>query len=225
MTTKNTFLFGLAGFLVVVAALLFLKYYIPEPAIVNDLTSTPTSTPSNTVVVPAVTPYGKVTLHIGQTINFKNNSITLKRVVDDSRCATGVTCIWAGTLHAEILNITKDGTTTEIVELGKNTNTKSESIVLISASPYPKKSSTITPQDYSLVFDVSVRESVATLGSCYVGGCSSEVCSDRKDVASNCMYREVFACYKTAKCERQISGTCGWTETATLKACISLSSN
>lgn len=221
MTTKNTFLFGLAGLLIVGAGFLFVKYYMPETAIVNNQTPTETSTPTNTVVVPMVTPYGKVALRIGETVNFKNNSITLKRVVDDSRCAEGVTCIWAGTLHAEILNTTKDGATTEIVELGKNTNTKSESIVLISASPYPKKSSTINPEDYSLVFDISIRVPVATTAACYVGGCSSEVCSDRKDVATNCMYSEVFACYKTAKCERQIGGACGWTETAALKACIS----
>lgn len=60
---------------------------------------------------------------------------------------------------------------------------------------------------------------------CYVGGCSSEVCSDTEGVASNCIYRESFACYKTAKCERQADGKCGWTQTTELKTCIAEKNN
>ncbi len=55
---------------------------------------------------------------------------------------------------------------------------------------------------------------------CYVGGCSAQICSDSPDVASTCEYREQYACYKTAKCERQSNGQCGWTQSAELKACI-----
>jgi hypothetical protein len=58
-------------------------------------------------------------------------------------------------------------------------------------------------------------------GGCYVGGCSQEICSDQKDMISNCMYSEVYACYKTATCERQTTGQCGWTQTPELKACVS----
>jgi hypothetical protein len=58
--------------------------------------------------------------------------------------------------------------------------------------------------------------------ACYIGGCSGEVCSDTEGVASNCIYKPEFACYKTAKCERQATGECGWTETSELKSCLSL---
>ncbi len=58
-------------------------------------------------------------------------------------------------------------------------------------------------------------------GACYVGGCSGQVCSDQKDVASTCEFRAEYACYKTATCERQASGQCGWTQTAKLTSCIS----
>ncbi len=61
---------------------------------------------------------------------------------------------------------------------------------------------------------------VVSVGKCYVGGCSSEICSDRPDAVSNCMYTESYACYKTARCERQTAGACGWTETAELKMCL-----
>lgn len=57
-------------------------------------------------------------------------------------------------------------------------------------------------------------------GKCYVGGCSAQVCSDQEGIASTCEYREEYACYKTAKCERQTSGECGWTESPELMACL-----
>lgn len=58
------------------------------------------------------------------------------------------------------------------------------------------------------------------LGACYVGGCSSQVCSDRPDVMTTCEWREEYACYRTAKCERQATGQCGWTQTEELLACV-----
>jgi hypothetical protein len=56
--------------------------------------------------------------------------------------------------------------------------------------------------------------------SCYVGGCSSQLCTDNNDIASTCEWRESYACFRTATCERQASGECGWTETPELKSCI-----
>lgn len=57
-------------------------------------------------------------------------------------------------------------------------------------------------------------------GKCYVGGCSAQICSEEPDMASTCEYREVYACYRTAKCERQPNGACGWTPTTELSMCI-----
>ncbi|OHA80319.1 MAG: hypothetical protein A2675_00695 [Candidatus Yonathbacteria bacterium RIFCSPHIGHO2_01_FULL_51_10] len=54
---------------------------------------------------------------------------------------------------------------------------------------------------------------------CVVGGCSNEICSD-ESVIGICIYREEFACYRTAKCERQENGSCGWTETLELRMCL-----
>lgn len=55
---------------------------------------------------------------------------------------------------------------------------------------------------------------------CYVEGCSSEICSDKPDAVSACLWTEAFACYKTARCERQQNGQCGWTQTLELKTCL-----
>lgn len=54
---------------------------------------------------------------------------------------------------------------------------------------------------------------------CKVTGCSGQVCSD-EDVITDCAWREEYACYKDATCERQSNGECGWTETESLKACL-----
>lgn len=56
---------------------------------------------------------------------------------------------------------------------------------------------------------------------CYVGGCSGQVCSDKAGVITTCESRPEYACYKTAACERQLDGQCGWTQTSALKECLS----
>ena len=58
---------------------------------------------------------------------------------------------------------------------------------------------------------------------CVPAGCSKEVCVDASrasEIVTSCVYLPQFECYKTARCERQADGRCGWTETAQLKACI-----
>jgi len=57
-------------------------------------------------------------------------------------------------------------------------------------------------------------------GKCYIGGCSSQLCTDQPDAISNCLYNESYACYKTATCKRQINNACGWTQTPELNSCL-----
>jgi hypothetical protein len=57
-------------------------------------------------------------------------------------------------------------------------------------------------------------------GGCFIGGCSSQICSDDPDAVSTCEFREEYACYKTGRCERQAGGQCGWTETPELAICL-----
>ncbi len=56
--------------------------------------------------------------------------------------------------------------------------------------------------------------------TCYVGGCSGQICSDDPGAISTCEWRDEYACYQTATCERQSDGQCGWTATAELDACL-----
>lgn len=58
-------------------------------------------------------------------------------------------------------------------------------------------------------------------GGCITTGCSGIVCTDAgKEVVTTCEYKPEYGCYKAAKCERQANGSCGWTETAELTACL-----
>lgn len=55
---------------------------------------------------------------------------------------------------------------------------------------------------------------------CFKGGCSGQLCSDQEGLNSTCEFRPEYACYRTAECARQADGTCGWTPTAELTACL-----
>ncbi len=67
---------------------------------------------------------------------------------------------------------------------------------------------------------VSIKFSTATAsGGCVITGCSSHICAE-EDQVTTCEYREEYACYQTAKCERQSDGACGWTMTDELQACL-----
>ena len=67
---------------------------------------------------------------------------------------------------------------------------------------------------------VADKDSPAGLGgACVVSGCSNEVCAE-KQLDSACVFEPEYACYKTAICERQPSGECGWTKTEELKECL-----
>lgn len=54
---------------------------------------------------------------------------------------------------------------------------------------------------------------------CKATGCSGQICSD-EDIASTCEWREEYACYKTAICERGTTGACGWRNTPELTSCL-----
>jgi hypothetical protein len=68
------------------------------------------------------------------------------------------------------------------------------------------------------LFDASPRERARD--GCFLGGCGNEVCSDRPDVVSPCIWRDALVCFRDATCERQADDTCGWSQTSELKACL-----
>ncbi len=71
------------------------------------------------------------------------------------------------------------------------------------------------------VVQIPVRFEIkdGAIGGCVVSGCSSQVCGE-EIVTTDCMYREEYACYQKAKCERGQNGQCGWTLTPDINACL-----
>jgi hypothetical protein len=70
--------------------------------------------------------------------------------------------------------------------------------------------------------NVNAIENMKIITSCVVGGCSSQLCVDAagETPITTCEWREEYACYRSAVCERQSDGSCGWTMTDDLKACL-----
>lgn len=180
---------------------------------------------SGTTAPSSYYPYGSVTLSIGEVAGFKDGlSIRPINVLEDSRCPVDVQCIQAGTVRISLKTSVNEQSSVKELKLGESVTVNGDRITFVSATPERNKQSSPAFNTYRLTFRVeptSMNGGNGTgTGRCYVGGCSSEICSDRADQVSNCMYSESYACYKTAKCERQTSGSCGWTQTSELKKCL-----
>ena len=55
--------------------------------------------------------------------------------------------------------------------------------------------------------------------ACAKSGCSGQVCADHS-VITTCEMRPEYGCYHAATCERQASGECGFTASASLATCL-----
>lgn len=221
-----TIVYILIAFLILIGGILFFNrepVLAPDP--VSPIITEPQPTPTP---APQIVSYGTVNAKLGQTITFPDFSLSPLSVESDSRCPSDVTCVWAGTLTVKANLVNGTGTTTKVFEIGKELQYGNFTLTLVSSTPTPNSKQSIAPSDYQFVFSVIKKAPVVVTppaGKCYVGGCSSQICSDRADMASTCIYREEYACYKTAKCERQSTGQCGWTPSATLNMCIQNAQN
>ena len=93
-------------------------------------------------------------LKVGQEVLVKDAGIKISgiTVVEDSRCPTGVTCIWAGNGKVSV-HLSKGKSDAVAVELNTNAGPKSSTyqgyeIRLVSLDPYPKNGVTIAKDDY-----------------------------------------------------------------------------
>lgn len=55
---------------------------------------------------------------------------------------------------------------------------------------------------------------------CFIGGCSSQLCTEDAGAISTCIWKDEYACYQGETCERQADGACGWTKTDKLAQCL-----
>ena len=175
-------------------------------------------------------PEDQISLSIGEKGVLSGISIEPISISEDSRCPMDVQCIQAGTVKVLARVTSPTGNGSDTFTLGKMIPVGNVNVTLAAVTPEKQSTKLIATDDYVFTFKVETivspepvtttpGSSVAT-GECYVGGCSSQICSDEPGIVSTCIYSPSFACYKTATCERQTSGQCGWTETAELEMCL-----
>ncbi len=69
--------------------------------------------------------------------------------------------------------------------------------------------------------EVSAPVEPYTGAGCERTGCSGQVCAEAgSGLMTTCEWKEQYACYATARCEKQDTGKCGWTTTNELEACL-----
>ncbi len=92
---------------------------------------------------------------------------------------------------------------------------------------YNVKNADVKPDGFKVVEPDKSDQPSNSSSVCVVAGCSGELCVKAgEDVASICVWKDEFACYKQsfAKCELQSDGKCGWTANEELTRCINNSS-
>jgi hypothetical protein len=116
------------------------------------------------------TPFGRVNaelgeefdLDIGQSVKIKGEKLEIEfaEVIEDSRCAKDVTCIWQGRISLT-LEITDDGDIYNMTLLqyglfyGYDTETYQQYRFTFKVEPYPEENMKITDSDYRLVMTVN----------------------------------------------------------------------
>jgi hypothetical protein len=103
-------------------------------------------------------------IRFGEVVSIKKEGLKIgfENVVEDSRCPTGVECVWAGNAKIVILmkNNRRRAYTIKLntsVEPKQDNFLKKYDVKLVSLSPYPKKDAKIKNRDYVATLIVSKR--------------------------------------------------------------------
>ena len=106
-------------------------------------------------------PGQEFTLSVGKTVNISGEDLSIRfvEVEGDSRCPTGVVCVWAGEAKCR-MSITYQGTTSEIVFTQPGGSTGTRDLVRkyeasFKLEPYPESGKQIDKSDYKLVMTVT----------------------------------------------------------------------
>lgn len=96
---------------------------------------------------------GVVTLSFGESAKFGDLIIEPTELIEDSRCAEDVVCVWAGTVRVGLRTVSGLGTSVQPIELGKSMTTEAEEVRFVSAT-----------KDYHLTFEVRKRSEAGSEG-------------------------------------------------------------
>ncbi|HVT74878.1 MAG TPA: hypothetical protein VHD69_00425 [Candidatus Paceibacterota bacterium] len=127
----------------------------------NGIATDATSTPSGSTMI---LPYGTATLALGQQGVFPGITIIPLSVSQDSRCAAGVQCIWAGTVQVVVRSAFDNGASRQdVMTLGSTTSVGDFSVSLVSVQPEARADVDIKDADYRFTFDVHQSADGVTL--------------------------------------------------------------
>jgi hypothetical protein len=106
----------------------------------------------------------KTVLAIGQSVTVPNTKVTVsfQEVVEDSRCPTGVTCIWAGDAAVKISIKTTDGSASSYTlhtdaQSGRAAEHEGYRVELLTVTPHPSGDSPPRRQDYRITLSVEQK--------------------------------------------------------------------
>jgi hypothetical protein len=111
------------------------------PIALADLAPSATATPPKAVHDIAIT-------RLGGTIRLHNVPITPLRVLEDSRCAEGVSCVWAGRVRLSV----RIASATSELTLGEPVQMVGGTLRFTSVSPPRKRDAAIASRDYRFCF-------------------------------------------------------------------------
>tara|TARA_R110002153_G_scaffold30015_1_gene91977 strand:+ start:18147 stop:18608 length:462 start_codon:yes stop_codon:yes gene_type:complete len=98
-----------------------------------------------------------ITITVEEIVDYQNLKLRLI-AVEDSRCATGVTCIWAGQLivKLEVSNEYSEKQEVKLIRKRESTmaNTFGYSLLLLDVEPHPKKGKDIQLSDQIIKLNI-----------------------------------------------------------------------
>jgi hypothetical protein len=97
-----------------------------------------------------------ITIKFGQTIELFGVKAKVTDVIEDSRCAQGTQCVWAGTVRIKVLASYGTISKAVILTLGESYVAQGHSITLTSVAPEKIAGVKINPQDYVFNFTLGV---------------------------------------------------------------------
>jgi len=105
----------------------------------------------------AVGPGGGITLGVGEVASLAGTPVSLRflGVIEDSRCPTDTTCVWAGEVKVnfEILERKKDSRTVEL-KIGERANAGGRVITLQQVEPQPRSNVRIAASGYRAMLKI-----------------------------------------------------------------------
>jgi hypothetical protein len=200
-------------FLAVITVLVYNHAEAPIETHPSDAVST--STQLTTIPVSSDRHFN---MELYQTARVEGVTINVSAVTEDSRCPANANCFWAGRVKIAVSVSGGTSTSTREIEIGESVTIENKKITLKEVLPQKILDHKIADDEY--VFNFMIEDYKAVIAPTPKPIVMPQPQPSTPGMASTCEYTERYACYKTAKCEVQTSGECGWTQTSELTQCI-----